>query len=93
MSPSPRDPVWHPPLIEKCNHDCTGAPRFYVYGGAYRAATHWHMLCWMCGALVVGAAPGAYSCNACDYKQGVWNAPPFMPDYDPEFAAERSSPG
>lgn len=83
---------WHPPLIEKCEYACTGAPTVYVYGGKQRVTTHYHQLCWMCGTGVIGASPGAYHCHSCEYKQGTWTSPPGEPRYDPQEAAERSTP-
>lgn len=95
LTPSPRDPLFRPPLIEKCDAKCPDWPvaYVYVYGGDQRIVTHYHQLCWMCHAEVVGVSPGAYQCDRCDYKQGTWASPPFMPDYDPEFAAHSSAPG
>jgi ribosomal protein L37E len=75
-----------------CTESCEGAPKVGL-----KVVKHWHITCWMCGGEAFGHSARSYSCKLCDYSQGPgipleW-AKHAYPDYDPEFAANSSSPG
>lgn len=75
-----------------CRNECRNAPVVYVFGGKTQTAQHVHHECWNCGREVLSTYLQTYKCLDCGVEQCSAETIRTADFYDPDFAAEHSSP-
>jgi len=77
-----------------CTLPCEGVPQmaFRLAGRSTHVPSHTHHICWSCAAEVTSRGL-TYYCKNCQVEGGgPQSVIKTDPDFDPDFAAENSSP-